>query len=351
MPVSHRVQRCITPRNGIEKGFRDAWSKESASMNDDFPSVLTVRARRLSRIVAHAAVTADFPLLKVIPIPEVELNRLQSAVAIYLWQSLSYAFPDGTFSLGETLATRYSDAILALPNRTPNGLILPRRETCQSFNLVHQSLANSVQSVGLNACFSAFQMPCNVRVIGGATNENADRRSYSSAKRHTDVWNGEPLSSILFNIPVLGDTEAADLRFFEPEAFPQEFQTLLDDYSLGGEIAKSAHEYPARFQLGSIYLSDSLSLHQTVKRSSALRVSLDFRTIAAELLPGESDDRSLSRAIYVSSEVWKAGGVTTVLVSGEPLDAFQRRQAGERVVREKISTFDIDDAPAERTGR
>lgn len=335
----------------LDKDFWDLSSKEPLLMQDAVSNALTGRAERLSRIVTHADVTADFPLLKVIPIPERELHRLRSAVAIYLWQSLSYAFPEKVFSLGETLTTLHGDAILALPNRTPNGLVLPRRETWQSFNLVHQALAASVERVGLSDCFSAFQIPCNVRVIGGASNEKADQRSYSSAKRHTDVWNGEPLSSILFNIPVLGDTEAADLRFFEPEAFPQEFQTLLDDYSLGSEIARSARVYPTKFQLGSIYLSDSLSLHQTIKRGPALRVSLDFRTIAAELLPGESDDPGLSRAIYVSSDVWKTGGATTVLVSGEPLDAFHRRQAGEQVARDKIATFDIDIAPPERTGR
>lgn len=320
-------------------------------MSTPFSDVVTARARRLSRIVANASVSADFPLLKVIPIPELELNRLQGAVTVYLWQSLCYAFRDKPFALGDSLTARYGDEILALPNRTPNGLILPRRETAQSFNLVHRALAESIARVGLDGWFSAYQIPCNVRVIGGAASESADRRSYSSAKRHTDVWNGEPISSILFNIPVLGDTDAADLRFFEPAAFPEEFQVLLDDYSLGEEIAQNAREYATPFTLGSIYLSDSLSLHQTVKRRPTLRVSIDFRTIAEELLPGEDADRGLSRAVYVTSAVWKAAGSTTQLVSGEPLDAFQRRQAGETVVRDKISLFDIDDTPTERTGR
>jgi hypothetical protein len=286
--------------------------------------------------------------LKVIRMSSAAFARLEGAVATYLWQTLSRAFPAEIFTLGTALITEHARAILALPNRTPNGVVLARRETFHSFNMVHQALADAVEAAGILSSFSLFQLPCNVRVISGAADPQADKRSYASAKMHTDVWNGEPTSSILFNIPVLGDTQGVDLRFFEPTEFPENLRSLLRDYTLGREVAESAEEYPAVFEMGRMYVSDALSLHQTVKRRPTLRVSLDFRTIARELLPGESFEHGDSRAVYVASEAWRAGGSTTIIGSGEPLDAFQRRQSGEIVTRDALSIVNVDDFPVGR---
>jgi hypothetical protein len=186
-----------------------------------------------------------------------------------------------------------------------------------------------------------------VRVISGESDPGAEGRSYASSKMHTDLWNGEPISSILFNIPVLGDPKAVDLRFFEPREFPVALRGPLRDYSLGVPVTTTAAEYPAAFELGRIYISDALSLHQTVKRGPGLRVSVDFRAIVRDLLPGETADPGASRAVYVSPERWRAAGRSVILGSGEPLDAFQRRCAGESVPREALSILDIDDAPLE----
>lgn len=311
---------------------------------------LDARAKRLGRIVAQADVAADYPLLKVVRIAPPAFTRLEAAVAAYIWHSLSRAYPDRSFALGNSVLTEHASEIRALPNRTPNGVLLPRRETFQSFNLIHQALADVVEGSGLLGAFSFIQIPCNVRIVNGAPDPVADARSYASSKMHTDVWNGEPLSSVLFNIPVLGDPKAVDLRFYEPRTFPAEMRRLLGDYTLGKAVTESAVEYPAKFEMGHMYISDALSLHQTMRIRPTLRVSLDFRTIARELVANESPDHSESRAVYVRPDAWRAGGSTTILASGEPLNAFQRRQAGERIAREALSIVDIDDS-LEQTDR
>lgn len=302
------------------------------------------RAGRLARSVAKAPVVAGFPLLQVVRMPELTFNRLEGAVTAYLWHSLSCAFPGRAFTLGKALIAEYVAELLALPNRTPNGVILPRRNTFYSFNMIHQALADAVEAAGFLSSFSYLQIPCNVRLVEGTPDPQAEGRSYASTKIHTDVWNGEPISSILFNIPVLGDPEGVDLRFYEPKQFSKNLQAPLSDYALGTDVAASAEEYPGIFRMGNIYVSDALSLHRTVKRRATLRVSLDFRAIARELLPDESADHSASRATYVEPAVWRACGSTIVLGSGEPIDAFQRRQAGETVLCEGLSIFNIDDA-------
>jgi len=312
---------------------------------------LSDRAKRLARLVARADIAADYPLLKVVRIAEPTFARLEAAVMIYVWHTLSRAHPSRTFTLGRSLLTDYAREILALPNRTPNGVLLPRRDTFHSFNMIHQALADAIDAAGLLNSLSFLQIPCNVRIVNGAPDPEADARSYASAKMHTDVWNGEPISSILFNIPVLGDPKAVDLRFYEPREFPEELRKLLDDYALGKVVTASAAEYPAKFEMGYAYISDALSLHQTKRLHPTLRISLDFRSIAQELLAGESFDHSASRAVYVKAEAWRAGGLTTILASEEPLDAFQRRRLGEVVAREALSIVNVDDLPRERSTR
>lgn len=262
---------------------------------------------------------------------------------VYIWHTLSRAHPERAFVPGHSMLADYASEILALPNRTPNGVLLPRRDTFQSFNLIHQALADVIDVAGLLMSFSFFQIPCNVRIVDGAPDPEADARSYSSAKMHTDVWNKEPTSSILFNIPVLGDPKAVDLRFYEPREFPEELRKGLDDYALGTAVTASAVEYPAKFEMGYMYISDALALHQTMRVRPTLRVSLDFRTIARELLEGKSADHSASHAVYERPEAWRAGGSTIVLGSGEPLDAFQRRCRGEVVARDTLSILNVDD--------
>ncbi len=301
------------------------------------------RAQRLSRVVAQAVTVEDFPLVKAIRLSGASFARIEGAAIAYLWQSLSRAYPDRAFTLSRTLIQDHGAEILELPNRTPNGVLLPRRESFLSFNLVHQALADAIGEMGLFSKLSLIQLPCNVRIVSGVPSPATEARPYSSAKLHTDVWNGEPISSILFNIPVLGDTKAVDLHFFEPRDFPEELRGPLSDYALGSRVTDSVEQYPLSFETGRVFLSDSLSLHKTVRRGPALRLSLDFRAIAAELLAGETADCSQSKANYVPTDVWRNCGSTMVLASANSLDAFQRHQRGECVEKPSLSIRLIDE--------
>lgn len=302
------------------------------------------RACRLSSIVEHADIAGDYTLVKAVRLSHSIFSRLEGAVITYVWHNLVQAFPDISCTPSATLLEEYANPVLTLPNRTPNGVLLPRRETFLSFNLIHQALAGVVQSFGATDKFSKIQIPCNVRIVHGAPDGETEARPYASSKIHTDVWAGEPLSSILFNIPVLGDPTAVDLRFFEPQNFPPQLMRSLTDYELGSVVASNCTEYPLQLEMGMAYISDALSLHKTVKRRPRLRLSIDFRAIAEELLPDETSEFATSRATYVSVEAWRSAGYTTILSSGEPLDSFQRRRRGETIVRTNPSFLDIDDA-------
>jgi hypothetical protein len=302
----------------------------------------SARGRRLADIARAATIAADFPLLKVLRLSVAQFARLEGAAVAYLWHTLSHAHPARAFHPAPTLISQCANEIRALPNRTPNGVLRPHRGTFLSFNLIHQALSSIFDELGLSAHLSALQVPCNVRIVDGAPDAATEARPYASTKIHTDVWNGEPSSSVLFNIPVLGDARAVDLVFYEPRDFPASLRRSLDDYGLGDRVAAGAVEYRTPFEPGRLYLSDALALHKTVKRAPVLRLSLDLRGIARTLLPGESDDARTSKAVYVASDRWREMGTSVILGSGEPADGFERRARGESVADAPLSIAKIE---------
>jgi hypothetical protein len=299
------------------------------------------RGERLSRIAGDAPQAHSARLVKGIRLSDAAVDRLQTAAAIYVWHSLTQTGPGRSFVLSNSVLEDYSADVLALPNRTPNGLLLPRRETFLSFNLVQQALTAAFIELGLDRPFEAFQSPCNVRVVAGAANTEADSRPYASAKIHTDVWFGEPLRSILFNLPLLGDPASVAMDFLEPDDFPIALRRVLPDYSDGRDVAERAARLAMPFERGVVYISDSLSLHQTVRRGPGIRLSLDWRAIPRERLAEEADEEIDPRGIYVPTPTWLKGGSTLVFADGDPIDGFQRRARGEQVTKAKIELVSI----------
>ena len=96
------------------------------------------RAGRLARICSGAKLDQDFPLLKALVLDEVMFARLRNAVNIYLYVTLDAYYRDRKFDLGSDLIETERGAIAGLPNITPNGLVLPKRQTYAAYNLVHQ---------------------------------------------------------------------------------------------------------------------------------------------------------------------------------------------------------------------
>ena len=293
------------------------------------------RMRRLEQLVGNNVVLPSGLLVKAVRLPEPIFAQLRGAVTTYIWHSLTQAYSQQAFMPNDGLLTRHATAILDLPNRTPNGVLLPRVETFLSFNLIHQALVRMFETMGFFPQLASLQRACNVRILSGAPDAHTEKRPFASSKLHTDIWAGEPLGSLLFNILVLGEPDAVDLEFFEPDSFPERLLKPLEDYDLGKEMAGLAKRCPIKSELGIVLVSDSLSLHQTVKRRRGYRVSIDFRAIPLTLLAGETSAASHSRAGYIDAEDWRRGGVTTILTSGEPLDSFYRRERGETIERVK----------------
>ena len=125
--------------------------------------------------------------------------------------------------------------------------------------------------------------------------------------------------------------------FFEPKNLPENLLKPLGDYDEGSPATAGSRQYPVDLEFGTILISDSYLMHQTVKGGSGVRLSIDFRSIAGDLLAGEDESCDRSRAVYVDTAVWLAAGSTVILGNDQPIDAFQRRQRGETVTPRPLS--------------
>ena len=280
-------------------------------MND-----LTDRKRRLASITKNQEEVVTSNMLRVIALDAVELYKLSNAVSFHIWDTLSSANLNQSFNLSDGLLVEYEEAILRLPNRTPNGLLVPRQETFLSFNIIQKHLVQLLVKHGLVDSFAYLQAPCNLRIVSGLNASENNDRPYSSEKMHTDVWYGEPLNSILFNLPILGNSREIGINFYELPQFPLEYRVPLSSYDDGAKFSEKAQQVEAEFNIGSLFVSDALSLHKTSKTGNGIRVSLDWRALPNEVLDSEKNAVSKSRANYFSKEKFLASGKQTIFVMG-----------------------------------
>ena len=277
------------------------------------------RFHRLQQITQGLDVVLSFNLLKSIQLKEALFSRITSAVTIYIWQSLINFFPDKCFTLSDNLLGAYASEIKALPNITPNGLVLPKSENILAYNSLHRIVAKTFMDLGLDRHFSACQFPLNVRLISGAPNQTLDGRPRSATKPHADVWAGDPAGAIVFMMPILGDIDKVGVHFFEAENFPEKYQGRLKDFNEGHAVAETAVKYDASFKLGEMILFDPFLLHQTQKRGDGLRVSLDFRCLAKQELPSDRAQPSDGYRILFPTADWLDYGTGRLVVTSEPL--------------------------------
>src|SRR5688500_18382992 len=98
----------------------------ASEARDDGKAVLRDRANRLASIVENVELTSESALVKAVKLPEALLCHLQAAARFYVWHSLVQANTRKSYIDSNRILEDYHEDVLALPNRTPNGVLLPR---------------------------------------------------------------------------------------------------------------------------------------------------------------------------------------------------------------------------------
>lgn len=315
---------CVLKNRSVQRegdGSDDIYIIKMQTVN--LNNLMLERAERLSSVTKHLEKSAEYPLLKVIPIDPIVQARIVWSVNFYLWVSLVSAFPDQHFHLAADMLAAYPEQITRLPNITPNGLVLPKKENYLAYHEVQKAIAIMFRQLKIDAHVDRIHVPVNIRIVSGLSNPEIDNRPRSSCKPHSDIWAGEPGASIMFFLALLGDVSAAGIRFFEPADFPKEFLQSLPDYNLGRRLMENSIEYDARLQFGKVFISDPWLIHQTVKQAKGLRLSIDFRFLAAQKIASDCYDGASRMKNYVPLKEWYEFGFNRLAMTNDSLTPSQ----------------------------
>ncbi len=280
------------------------------------------RSQRLHDFVQICDPVDDFPLLCGFRIDNHLFHALELAVSGYLLASLreTCGAIDIPYVQENSIAGYPGEALLRLPNRTPNGVVLPQRENALWFNLIHSAVVDILESFRAGLRTSFVHMPLIVRLVDGTPDQAVDGRPYATAKLHLDAWNGEPPSVFSMFLPVLGDVICTGVEFFEtPRQHLSPLVRQFADYEHGAvQIDKSLiTQYEVTWNTGMLYVVDPLLLHKTMKKGGGIRVSVDFRLMPAQFLPSDipvsgSEGVSNWKRNFISWDKWRKIGKTAL---------------------------------------
>ena len=299
------------------------------------------REKRLNSYVGENKIFYDFPLTKVLKFTKYEFEDLISVTNLYLWESLKGSFKKKTFNLSEDILKKYKNFLIQLPNRTKNGIILPYFENYKSYNILHETLKSIFKKRGLLENLSSVQTTFKVRLLNSKKPKNFNN-NYSTEKIHTDVWNNEPSSSILFNIPLMGNTNKIGLNFYHPQKRISDFDKRFNNYDEAKYLYKYIKHYSFPFKKGFIYLSDAFSLHSTKysklsKNKDNVRLSIDVRGIFKKKIGNEKyEDFEKAPEPFLPINEWLEISNNQILVNKLPINSFIRKMSGEKVKSNKI---------------
>jgi hypothetical protein len=305
--------------------------------------LLSKNHERLSGILSHLNLTQDLPLLKSLHIPSSYFTQLTNSANYFLYANLAKYFKDKIFEFTEDMLERYPDEIQALPCITPNGMILPKRETFLEYNLVYHAVTRIMAELGIDEHIHSACKNIHLRLVDGRPDPILDSRPYSSVKLHTDIWVGDPVNIIQVFIPLLGDTENTDVSFFEPEEFVDDYIRTLNDYAEGESMKSNKIKYDTTFKKGEVFFTDSFLLHKTIKRNGGLRLSIDFRFMPKKkiIVGRPKNEEDILLANYIDLAKWYDIGFGKVLTSEDHLEPFKPSASGKKFSHLNFGLVDL----------
>jgi len=206
---------------------------------------------------------------------------------------------------------------------------LPKKSTFFSYNIIHATVAEIFDTIGLPAHVSLVHAPINMRLVNGVPNPDIDGRPRASVKMHSDMWAGEPASAIMVFLPVFGEYGKIGVKWIEPRRFPEHLLGPLDDFDDGLSVIDGGFEYDVKFNSGEIVLADPYLVHATQKNAPGLMLSIDFRFIPYAQVASDAKSPGTRRNNYHSYQEWSDIGRNLVLTTEAPLAPFTGDDDGQ----------------------
>ena len=303
---------------------------------------LKSRKNRIDSLFSESECLHEESLLKVCKIDQESIRNIQSAVKFYVWDCLISSGNQG-IKLDDSFFLINEEKIKNLPNITPNGLLVPKKENLLSFNKLQKIAFEEFKKVNINNKIDRVQFPINVRVQSGSF--DLDSRARASSKIHTDIWAGDPASAITVFLHIYGDYKNIGIKFFAPQVFPKDQIKTLSDYNDGNIKTKDMKELTARYDDRGWIFIDPFILHQTYKESNSLRISLDFRFIPKELVESDTFENENRKPYFISMKECMSFGENKLLSTNQKLFGEYSNNKFTKSYPVDVFTADISENP------
>lgn len=204
-----------------------------------------------------------------------DINKLTESIINFIYKSLK------KFNLKKKISrknflNKNIDLITKLPNVTPGGQIRGIKELVKEYNLIHKEFSNVLKKINLLNNLERLSW-FSVRVKKGNDTLNYKKHTYSTSKKHSDMWAGERNHGKIV-LMLMGDTNNNTVSFYKPSKFSKKAFTFgKKSYDQGlKQIQKS--RFLGRAKKNEICLFDQYCLHKTyLSQKAKPRISIDMR--------------------------------------------------------------------------
>ncbi len=278
---------------------------------------------------------------------EKKYKVLIEASKIFLCDCLNEYFKDEIFDLSlpmDDFFKKYDSYILELPNITPNGLVLPKREVLLTYNNMLKAVSGLYSNLGLDQTCVAAACPVNLRInFGNRIKEEFKSRPKSSTTWHTDIWAGQNSNEVMLHTPIFGDFKKNGIMLATPtdEFFP-DFIKPLNSFSEGQESIRRSIEkaYNPEMKIGSSYLLDSFLLHRTLNTDDSFRGIISF-PIKVEKIESDIYQNKDRESEYYESSEWMKFGNKKLIITNKKLEKLVYKDESNNVYADKFDSIDI----------
>lgn len=237
-----------------------------------------------------------------------DYNTLIKATQNFICKSLSLVH-EKEFTWTDSFLEDNDELIQKLPNKTPNGVLNPKKETTAEFVEIQKAVNKIFENLGVYKHIKKLAVP-NIRYKSTLEPDGAKDRPYYTSKIHSDAWVGHKGDSI-FLIGILGDINNNTVEFNEPINPHDNYLHKADNFDEGNTRYESL-KYLGQLSKQILGVMDHACAHRTlVKAGSGPRVSLDIAVLVDSEYSHSNDEGFDETAYaYYDADTIKSIGVS-----------------------------------------
>jgi len=246
-------------------------------------------------------------------------NELIEATKLFLLKSMEVAY-DKKFIWTDTFLEDYDNLINNLPNKTPNGLLNPKKEIVKEFEQIQIKSNNILKDLNLLKYINKSAIP-NIRYKSPTEPTSATTRPYYTGKYHSDAWVGHIGDSVLL-IGLLGDIDNNTVEFNEPFNVKPNYLSKSKDFEEGNNRYEYLN-YLGVLTAGKLGIMDHACIHRTlINKNSKPRISMDFAIIInSEYSLSHTQDYINQRTTYYDIDILNSIGKKNSFEIEEPINS------------------------------